>query len=147
MLWTRKAENTMTVWVFNYVTWTWSRWRSSRELSHPSDSEPWALLTWCKYSCNNAAICGYISALGRPRVWYYHDLICAQQAPVQRYSTVHRVTSNHFKGAKRGLKASEVAFFYIYHLYLLPFIAKKKKKKPVGMNSLMCDNMRISSGF
>ena len=44
-------------------------------------------------------------------MWYYHDLICAQQAPVQRYSTVHRVAFNHFKGEKRGLKANEVAFF------------------------------------
>ena len=67
------------------------------------------------------------------------------QAPVQRYSTVHRVAFNHFKGEKRGLKANEVAFFNIYHPYLLPFIAKKKT--PIGMSSLMCDNMRVFSGF
>lgn len=31
------------------------------------------------------------------------DLICVQQAMVQKYSGVHRVTSNHFKGQQEDL--------------------------------------------
>lgn len=59
----------------------------------PLPTELWALTTSCRYSCNNAAVCDYVSALAL-------GLVCGITS--SRVPWEHRVTFNHVWGQGGG---------------------------------------------